>query len=262
MSNQEPITVGYWAIRGLAAPLRMMVMYSGAPLDNVMYDCKNVDGKWDFSAWQDVKPAMKEKKAIINLPYVKAGDQLVTQSNACFAFLGRKFGLWGLNESDCIECEEYLCEVMDVRNSVVSFSYKGKEVCTDSANGFIENMCKTNSSLSKLELVLSRKPLNDTHFLVSNYPTAPDFHLYEMISQLKLVCATYSIEDIFVTKMPSLEHFYTNFRSLPGNQKYLNSGLEDKVPCNNKPAGFGSSAGGRTYVIGEDYDYDKLVGVM
>ena len=36
--NNEPITVGYWSIRGLASPLRMMIMYSGAKLNNVMYD--------------------------------------------------------------------------------------------------------------------------------------------------------------------------------------------------------------------------------
>jgi hypothetical protein len=38
--NDEPITVGYWSIRGLASPLRMMVMYSGRKLNNVMYDGK------------------------------------------------------------------------------------------------------------------------------------------------------------------------------------------------------------------------------
>ncbi len=40
INNEAPITVGYWSIRGLAAPLRMMVMFSGRKLNNVMYDGK------------------------------------------------------------------------------------------------------------------------------------------------------------------------------------------------------------------------------
>lgn len=32
------ITVGYWSIRGLGAPLRMMVMYSGEELQAECYD--------------------------------------------------------------------------------------------------------------------------------------------------------------------------------------------------------------------------------
>jgi hypothetical protein len=37
-STHPPVTVGYWAIRGLGAPLRQMVMYAGVPLNNVMYE--------------------------------------------------------------------------------------------------------------------------------------------------------------------------------------------------------------------------------
>jgi len=33
--DNRTITVGYWNIRGLAAPLRMQVMYAGFQLNNV-----------------------------------------------------------------------------------------------------------------------------------------------------------------------------------------------------------------------------------
>jgi hypothetical protein len=35
--DDRTISVAYWGIRGLAAPLRMMVLYSGMKLRNVAY---------------------------------------------------------------------------------------------------------------------------------------------------------------------------------------------------------------------------------
>ena len=56
------VTVGYWAIRGLAAPLRMMVMYSGHKLHNAAYEMilkpeSTAEAlQWDGSAWFTAKP--------------------------------------------------------------------------------------------------------------------------------------------------------------------------------------------------------------
>ena len=124
-----PITVAYWTIRGLAAPLRMMVMHCGIPLNNVMYDVGDVDGAWEFSSWRSVKSQLKEENPLINLPWVQMPDssRKITQSNVCFHHIARKTGLWGRNEEDVICCEEYLCEIMDIRNKVVSFSYSSVE---------------------------------------------------------------------------------------------------------------------------------------
>ncbi len=257
MSNFEPITVGYWSIRGLAAPLRMMVMHAGAPLNNVMYDVKSVDGKFDVQEWFGVKPELKERNALINLPYVQDGKRLITQSNACFSYLGRKLGLWGRNEDDVIQCEEFLCELMDVRNDVVKFSYSKVDDCREKAAGFIAGL---NGKLSKLELSLSRKEKNSTLFLVSNYPTAPDFHLYEMISQIKLACSVFNQPDCFAEQYPYLQFFYDNFRQLPQNSKYMESKLGTDIPINQKMAGFGASPDGAPWVHGQEYDFCSLRG--
>lgn len=107
-----PITVAYWTIRGLGAPLRMMVMYANCPLNAVNYDCAIKEGGgFDASSWFSVKPEFKAKNPFINLPYVQDGEVLVTQSNACLSYLARKLGLWGNNPAEEIECEQLLCEV-------------------------------------------------------------------------------------------------------------------------------------------------------
>ena len=63
---------GYWGIRGLGAPLRMMVLFHGG----YKLRCENYDlldkqeGGYDASAWFSKKPELKEKHPLINLPYL------------------------------------------------------------------------------------------------------------------------------------------------------------------------------------------------
>ena len=70
--SSSDIVVGYWGIRGLGAPLRMMVLFHGG----YKLHCENYDlldkpeGGYDASAWFDKKPALKEKQPLINLPYI------------------------------------------------------------------------------------------------------------------------------------------------------------------------------------------------
>ena len=47
------------------------------------------------------------------------GAQVVAQSNACMAFLGRRLGLWGTTEAEASACEAALCEAMDLRDMMV-----------------------------------------------------------------------------------------------------------------------------------------------
>ena len=70
--TNDLVVVGYWGIRGLAAPLRMMVLFHGG----YKLQCENYDlldkpeGGFDASAWFSKKPELKEKHPLINLPYI------------------------------------------------------------------------------------------------------------------------------------------------------------------------------------------------
>ena len=46
------------------------------------------------------KPDLLKKNPLMNLPYVIDGETVITQSNACFLYLGRKFNLNGKNEDE------------------------------------------------------------------------------------------------------------------------------------------------------------------
>lgn len=90
----------------------------------VNYDANPKEGGgWDTSDWFDKKPALKEKNALMNLPYVIDGEHTIAQTNACFAHLGRVLGLYGSNYAETLKVEQCLCQVMDLRNDAVSAFY-------------------------------------------------------------------------------------------------------------------------------------------
>ena len=100
----DPITVGYWSMQGLGAPLRMMVMFAQVPLRVVTYKLreKREEGKkgeeeerkaaangtddavgvktttttsvFEATGWyKHTKPLLKAKNPLMNLPYVLDG---------------------------------------------------------------------------------------------------------------------------------------------------------------------------------------------
>ena len=207
-----------------------------------------LDGSFNRDEWlvQD-KPAMRAKNPFINLPFVRDGDVLVTQSNACMSYLGRKFGMWGNSDAELITCETLLCETMDLRNAVVRFSYSATKA---DAQEFV-NSCR-NGSLAKIEMHLA-----STEFFAATRPftlgtrvSAPDFHLYELLLQIKLASEFYECDAFFTADMPNLELFFTGFGKLPKMQKYLASPMAS-MPLNNLMANFGSLGDGSKWEAGK-----------
>lgn len=257
--SKAVITVGYWSIRGLGAPLRMMVMYAGAPLNAMCTPCRpkvDEDGKsagWDFSDWfGSRKPQLKSENPLINLPYVRIGDgALVTQSNACLTHVARHLGLLGSNETETSQCEQLLCEIFDIRNNVVGFAYGG-DGSLEAANGLLG---KCAASLGKLNEWLGA---DTKSFLVGESATAPDFHLWEMIDQLSILCTRYEISD-GLAAYPNLVAFHRLFGALPENARYLSSALAS-LPMNNMMACFGSAPDGSAWTSECGYTWGDVGG--
>lgn len=251
------LQVGYWNIRGLAAPLRMMLCYRDVRFENKAY-CLNEE--FDRSVWLvDAKPAIKEKNPLANLPYIMDGDIVVCQSNACLSYLGRKLNLWGLNEKEIIDCEQLLCEAMDLRNSVVGFCYgrTGNPADPQESNAFIESAQQ--GILAKFELWLAKQlPQfgSDAPFFVGGHPTAPDFHIFELLDQLNLLAACRSLPGVTeCIHLPNLKMFYDSFRRIPANEKYFSSAMS-RAPCNNLSAVFGSTTDGSQWQKGSPLPHD------
>ena len=227
------IEIGYWSIRGLGAPLRMMAAYAGILHDAKLYDLKPKEGGgWDASAWFDHKPSLKERNALMNLPYIIDGDTVVAQTNACFSYLGRKTGLNGATDAEILANEQCLCEVMDLRNAIVKVAYSGKD---DGLAARIEGLAKSARGIyAKFELWLSQQ---GTDFFAATTPTACDFHIWECVDQLHISDTLVLTTDEF----PLLKAFYDRVRALPQLQAYFDGELY-ALPMNNKMAAIGGTA--------------------
>jgi glutathione S-transferase len=241
--DNRTITIGYWNIRGLAAPLRMQVMYAGFQLNNVTYDIvvDPTTGKSDASSWFNTKSSLKVINPLINLPYIQDGDRLITQSNACLLYLGRRFDMLGSNDNELCQCEQLLCEIMDLRNSIVGFVYSDKGTIKEDADMFL----KSNAITRVLDKINLSKQLNTGTFFVGNKASSPDFHAWELFDQMKNYARYHSLDDIMIN-YNALETFYIDFKNLPNNQKYLSSKLYT-YPMNNKSCSLGGTPDGGKY---------------
>ena len=114
MSDSNTVTVGYWSTKGLGAVCRMVVLYSGSTLKTKNYKLQPILNEnnlsYDGNEWHEKdKIELKKRNSLINLPYIElidsqGDDMLISQSNACLSFLGRKFGMFGKNEDEVSKC--------------------------------------------------------------------------------------------------------------------------------------------------------------
>jgi hypothetical protein len=202
--------IGYWSIKGLAAPIRMLL--SAAQINHwvVLYDVKEKgeDG-WDTASWMNDKERLGADYPLINLPYLVdcAAGSVMCQTNAILSYLGRELKMLGHTPWQTCQCEELLCEIMDLRNHIVGFAYTGDEPASAFHNDANILLKKADHHFKKLERHLmlqypnTRKRTilqdeldtvqfhkNSVCHLVGGQFSAPDFHLWEMLDQYQSLC--------------------------------------------------------------------------
>merc|ERR1711957_381297 len=106
--------VGYWKIRGLGAPLRMMCAFKE---EEVTHYAANSGEMWFGSK----KPELAASNSLINLPFIVDGEQVITQSNSCMLYLGQKLQIDA--PANAIKNHQALDQVMDLRNDVIKIVY-------------------------------------------------------------------------------------------------------------------------------------------
>ena len=264
--NNSEITVAYWSTKGLGAPLRQMVLYSGVPLKCIFYKTTAVQTQDGFSVegshWHlEAKPALQKINPLINLPYVEIQDAdektIVAQSIACMTLLARELDMQGSDSNENSQCEQLLCEIMDVRNKMVEFAYAQHENQQQAAAALFDaTMVADRGSFKKIERWLeSKKSSSTNYFLVGSAASAADFALFEMLDQYACLIRFFELipcenknpaEILEACKKSNLANLYENFRNSPQMEMYFQSPLND-LPFNNKSASFGSGKGGERW---------------
>eukprot|EP00568_Trieres_chinensis_P007923 CAMPEP_0183307946 /NCGR_PEP_ID=MMETSP0160_2-20130417/19649_1 /TAXON_ID=2839 ORGANISM="Odontella Sinensis, Strain Grunow 1884" /NCGR_SAMPLE_ID=MMETSP0160_2 /ASSEMBLY_ACC=CAM_ASM_000250 /LENGTH=298 /DNA_ID=CAMNT_0025471669 /DNA_START=81 /DNA_END=977 /DNA_ORIENTATION=+ len=252
-STPPRFALGYWSIRGLGAPLRMMLSAAKVDHDVVLHDLvEGDDGKgWVSEYFSSTKPELAKEFPLMNLPYVADRTQrrILSQTNSCLTHTARAVGMWPSDPIDASRCEALLCEIMDLRNQMVKFAYGG-DGSKETAEKCVGASMK---SLSKLEAWLKIEEKNgdgDAVHLVGGKFSAPDFHLFEMLDQYEGLCSFNELGDLY-KDFPHLKKFKTGFEKLDENKFFLHSWLHTELPFNNCVACFGSLPGPELYTRGE-----------
>eukprot|EP00928_Gymnodinium_smaydae_P021544 TRINITY_DN1841_c0_g1_i1.p1 TRINITY_DN1841_c0_g1~~TRINITY_DN1841_c0_g1_i1.p1 ORF type:complete len:247 (-),score=66.38 TRINITY_DN1841_c0_g1_i1:149-889(-) len=212
MADGAPLTIGYHRIRGLGAPLRMMCYYKSQSFKDEVFGADMME-TW----FKGRKPELLPKNACINLPYIVDGDKVVSQSNTCLLYLGKKLKVDA--DEHFIANHTVLDQTMDLRNDLMKIVYpfgtvKTKEEFPEAAKAHLENSAKTN--FTKLE-----------GFCVGPYmcgaaPQSGDFHVFEMLDQHQSICAKVGVPDI-LESFPKLKALHAAFKADPALAKYFDS---------------------------------------
>lgn len=108
------VTIGYWRLRGLAQPIRLLLAYTETPFQEVVYDFA------EKQRWFD-----EDKKNIgfdfPNIPYLIDGDLKLTESSAIMKYLVKRSGkneLLGKNLQDEGSVESILGVENDILNEM------------------------------------------------------------------------------------------------------------------------------------------------
>lgn len=223
--KQLEFNFGYWKIRGLGSIFRMIFEYKGVKYTDNQYEGKEGADKW----FKEDKPKILEKNVLANLPYLECGKDCVCQTNACLSYLGRRLKLNGVNYKASLLNEQLLCEIYDVRNTIIDISYPFRKVCRDESEHKTKSEEQISSSpFKKFEASLAS---SGTDFFCGKTPCTSDFHIWEMLDQHKLLAAKHGTVDIFAD-IPKCKAFYDKFRALPSLEKYFASDAY-KFPVNN-----------------------------
>eukprot|EP00656_Telonema_subtile_P057690 TRINITY_DN9549_c0_g1_i1.p1 TRINITY_DN9549_c0_g1~~TRINITY_DN9549_c0_g1_i1.p1 ORF type:complete len:264 (+),score=83.04 TRINITY_DN9549_c0_g1_i1:93-884(+) len=215
-------TLGYHAIRGLAAPLRMMFFYSGQNFTNVAYGA-DMKETW----FGEDKPVKLESNACINLPYIQDGDKLITQSNTCLLYLGKKLGID--SEASFFDNHMVLDQTMDLRNDLMRVVYpfgtiKTKEEFPEGAKAHLAGSATTN--FTKLE-GFCQGP-----YMCGDAVQSGDFHVFEMLDQHAQIAASVGIAD-FLEQFPKLQALHAAFKADEKLAKYFAADCYQEYAHNN-----------------------------
>jgi glutathione S-transferase len=209
--------LGYWAIRGLAQPIRFLLAHAMVEISEVRFGI-NQDGSLiedESPDWQDHKDALSLPFA--NLPYLidlERPDEIrLTQSNAIMRFLARRFDYYGDSVIEQTWIDLLQDEAYDFRNLIVETAYT---LDPDYGQAFEE--FKSTSApryLNGFEYHLSNRKLQSC--FVGSRISLVDFILYELIWQVRLMVPG----SITVINRPTLHSFLESFEKISQITAYM-----------------------------------------
>nr|XP_006979550.1 glutathione S-transferase Mu 1 isoform X2 [Peromyscus maniculatus bairdii] len=115
-----PMILGYWNVRGLTQPIRMLLEYTDSSYEEKKYTMGDAP---DYEQSQWLSDKFKLGLDFPNLPYLIDGPHKITQSNAIIRYIARKNNLCGETEEERIRADIVENQVMDNRMQLIRLCY-------------------------------------------------------------------------------------------------------------------------------------------
>lgn len=242
--SRPRLTTGYWRIRGIGAPIRMMCSYAGVLCEDIKYELRQRDkdkGVWHAPEWEEGhKPDLRRRNSFIELPYVvnHRSGEVASLSNSVALYLSGLLGLGGITRSMRLLDEQLVFYLHGAWMELIALVYPTKH---EGAIGEVPFPDRVDAYLGRvipplyqtLEALLRRR---GTGFFVGWLPRTTDFHAWELLDQHEVVAKAHGCPAP-LDSFEALKAFHCRFRALPRLQRYFES--EDaRLPINNKTALF------------------------
>ncbi|CAG2165790.1 unnamed protein product [Oppiella nova] len=213
-------TLGYWNIRGLAQPIRLLLAYSGTEYEDKRYVLGPAP-EFDRTEWLNDKQTLGLD--FPNLPYYLDGDLKLTQSVAILRHVARKAKLSGQTDAEKLRVDLVEQQLVDINTGVVRICYDPnfETLKVD----YLKNLPQSLELLSKF--------LGDRPFLAGESVTYVDFLAYEILDKLNALAPE------IVSKVDNLKKYIERVESLPQIANYLKS--NPKTPFNGPMAKWGGN---------------------
>lgn len=212
--------LGYWDIRGLATPIRLLLEYAGVEYEEKLYKC-GPPPTFDRSDWMNEKFTLGLD--FPNLPYYIDGDVKLSQSAVIISHLARKHGLTGKTEADQLRVELGAAQVRDYHMDFARICYNPQ--FAELKGDYVKALPDKLKALATF--------LGDRKFVAGDYVTFADFVLFEYLEG-----QSHLIPDL-LKEHPVLQAFHQRVLALEPIDRYFKSPRAIIAPFNGAPAYFG-----------------------
>jgi glutathione S-transferase len=214
--------LGYWKIRGVAQPIRLLLAYTRTEYKDKRYEVGPAP-TYDKTDWLSVKFTLGLD--FPNLPYYIDDDVKLTQSTAILRYIARKHNLIGTNDKEETRVDIATGQLEDFREGFSNLCYHPDPDYDTAKPEYIKEMP---GKLKQFSDFLGNNP----YFASKNLSYA-DFMVYDMLDQHKL------FSQRCLDQFPNLQQFTQRIEALPDIAAYMRSGTFLKTSLNGRMAKFG-----------------------
>ena len=211
------IKLGYWKMRGVAQPIRYLLVYIEHPFEDILFEQGDAP-EFSNECWLNVKNELG--LAFPNLPYMIDGEVKLTDTAAIMVYLSHHYApeLLGTTVKQKAEINVLYAQMKDIKAVITGPCYIGHD------SEALKQLCK-----EKMQPIVAYLGKND--YIGGSNITYLDFYLLEMCDFVQFLT-----NNEFFNENKSIARYVKRVKGLRQIKKYIASDKYLEKPFNNKVA--------------------------